>query len=77
MTDTHEDDNFKLFKTMRYGPMTTDHYLEYRTEKNGPLDVVDPPRSVSPIHSHSPARAPTRVLLPNGVKWGQKGAKCG
>lgn len=32
MTDTYEDDNFKLLKTMRYGPMTTDHYLEYRTE---------------------------------------------
>jgi len=26
------DSDFKLLKTMRYGPMTTDHYLEYRSE---------------------------------------------
>ena len=32
IVNTNIDSDFKLLKTMRYGPMTTDHYLEYRSE---------------------------------------------
>ena len=32
ISDTNTDSDFKLLKTIRYGPMTIDHYLEYRTE---------------------------------------------
>lgn len=32
VVNTNIDSDFKLLKTMRYGPMTTKHYLEYRSE---------------------------------------------